>query len=253
MTCEHFATGQSAIHKLDPRLKIVLAGLSSIFLVFLHQLTTLVVALLGAIFLLFLARLDSKLLVKRVVILNFFILFISIFLPWTVKGTPLSLPYLPDPSIQGVKMALTLFLKSNAILLLNIGLLSTSTVFALTHAMAHMHFPAKLTHLFFFSWRYLHVLEEELSKMRRAALARGFKPATNVFTYKTYANLLGGLLVRSMERGERIYRAMICRGFNGYFPLLHHFHFHKRDMAAMFYFLAFLLFLAGIEWLPKSL
>jgi len=247
MTCEFFAEGDSFVHRLDPRLKLAGAVAFSLFLVFIQQIVTLLLALSGSIALAAFARLDTQLLLKRLSIINFFIIFVCLFLPWTIPGPSIALPVLPDPSINGMKAALALFLKSNAMVLFNIDLLSTSSVFALNHAMAHMKLPTKLINLFFFSWRYLHVLEEEFHNMRRAAFARGFEPTTSFFTYKTYANILGGLFVRSMDRGERVYRAMVCRGFNGTFPLLSHFHLHSRDLLAAAIFLVFLAFLAGME------
>ncbi len=249
MTCELFAEGDSHVHSLDPRIKVVGAVIFSIFLVFVQQVVTLLVALSGSIALAALARLDTKILFKRLSIINFFVIFVCLFLPWTLPGQAISIPFLPDPSIRGLEAALALFLKSNAMVLFNIDLLSTSSVFALNHAMAHLRFPNKLINLFFFSWRYLHVLEDEFHKMRRAALARGFEPTTSLFTYKTFANILGGLFVRSVERGERVHQAMVCRGFNGIFPLLSHFHLHKRDLVAATAFVVFLAIMAGMELL----
>ncbi len=252
MTCELFAEGDSLIHKLDPRLKVAGAILFSVFLIFIHHPPALCAALAGSVTLAALAKLDKRLLLKRLFIINLFIVFVCVFLPWSVAGPPVLLPLLPNPSTKGLQMAVLLFLKSNSMVLFNIGLLSTSSIFAINHAMAHMKFPPKLINLFFFSWRYLHVLEEEFHKMRRAALARGFVSRSSLLTYKVYANILGGLFVRSMDRGERVYRAMICRGFNGSFPLLSHFHFHRRDIGAALAFGTFLIILAGMEWLVKN-
>ena len=58
---------------------------------------------------------------------------------------------------------------------------------------------------------------------------RGFRPRMNWHTYRTYGYLVGMLLVRSLERSERIVAAMKCRGFRGRFYLLDHFAFSSAD------------------------
>ncbi len=103
--------------------------------------------------------------------------------------------------------------------------------------------------IFFFAWRYLHVLEEEHRRMVNALKVRGFEPATNLHTYRTYAYLVGLLFVRGYDRGERVYKAMLCRGFDGTFWLLHHFRLQPRDIALAVGMGVLTLGLAGMEWM----
>jgi cobalt/nickel transport system permease protein len=49
---------------------------------------------------------------------------------------------------------------------------------------------------------------------------RGFRPRTDLHTYRTYSYLVGALLVRSFDRSTRILAAMKCRGFKGQFYIL---------------------------------
>jgi cobalt/nickel transport system permease protein len=58
---------------------------------------------------------------------------------------------------------------------------------------------------------------------------RAFRPKSNMHTYKTYAYLVGMLIVRSYDHSQRIYNAMLCRGFTGKFPIITHFHMHPWD------------------------
>ncbi len=61
-------------------------------------------------------------------------------------------------------------------------------------------------------------------------IIRSFKPGTNLHTYKSYAYLVGMLIVSSYERAQRIYNAMLCRGFTGKFPVIDHFSLRKSDI-----------------------
>ena len=92
-----------------------------------------------------------------------------------------------------------------------------------------MRAPLKLVYLFFFFYRYVSVLHEEYTSMREAMRVRCFKPHLDRHTYGSLANLIGMLIVRSFERSERIYEAMLCRGFHGHFPVIGHFHLHRVD------------------------
>jgi cobalt/nickel transport system permease protein len=59
---------------------------------------------------------------------------------------------------------------------------------------------------------------------------RGFRPRLSSHTYRTIGYLVGMLLVRSLDRSERVMAAMKCRGFRGQFYLLDHFAFSRWDI-----------------------
>ena len=49
-------------------------------------------------------------------------------------------------------------------------------------------------HLFFFSFRYIHVSHSEYHRLDNAMKIRSFKPRTDIHTYRSYAYLVGMLL-----------------------------------------------------------
>ena len=67
--------------------------------------------------------------------------------------------------------------------------------------------------------RYGFVLGEEASRMIRAHALRS--PDRERPTLTTASRLLGQLLLRALDRAERIHAAMICRGFTGMLPVRH--------------------------------
>ncbi len=233
MTCEHMAKGESLLHRADPRVKIIVALLLSLEVVFLSSLTPLFLALVSAAFMLLSTRINTRLLLKRLLVVNIFVVLLWLIIPFSTPGPALFTLGPFTLTSTGLLLCLVITLKCNAIVMFNISLLSTSTVFALAHALDHLKVPSVLVQLFFFSWRYLHVLEEEYLRIKRAAVLRGFRPGTNLFTYRTYANILGTLFVRSYDRGQRVYWAMVCRGFDGTFWLLQHFRLRGMDFLLM--------------------
>lgn len=79
--------------------------------------------------------------------------------------------------------------------------------------------PDGLVHLILFTVRYVDVLDQEQHRLRTAMKARGFRPTTSWHTYRSVGYLVGMMLVRALERSERIQKAMKCRGFSGRFHL----------------------------------
>ena len=77
---------------------------------------------------------------------------------------------------------------------------------------------------------------------------RCFHPRTDIHTYKTYAYLLGMLLIKSYDRSERVHQAMICRGFKGEFWMLDHFNLKKSDVIAGVLMLFFIMGLFLLQW-----
>lgn len=149
----------------------------------------------------------------------------------------------------GLRLALVIALKANAIVLGVVALLAGLDSVVLGHALGRLGMPQKLTHLLLFTIRYQDVLHREYLRLRAAMKVRGFRPRANWHTYRTMGYLVGMLLVRSLDRSERIMAAMKCRGFHGRFYLLDHFAFSVRDAWFSGIVLSAVSLLVVLEWL----
>ena len=69
-----------------------------------------------------------------------------------------------------------------------------------------------------FMWRYLHVLGEQVSNMQTARAARGYSARFFWQAAASTGSLVATMFVRSLGRGERVYLAMLSRGYNGTMP-----------------------------------
>jgi cobalt/nickel transport system permease protein len=102
-------------------------------------------------------------------------------------------------------------------------LLVTVTRFPdLIHALEHLHVPAILTTIIAFLYRYLFVLTDEVLRLLRAresrsAAATGHRAGGGVlWRARVAGNMAGQLFLRSYERSDRIYNAMVARGYSGH-------------------------------------
>lgn len=229
MRVEEFALGESAVHRIDPRAKILVTLAFSVIVALEKSISVSLAALVFPICLICLAGISWKKVFGRLALVNAFILFLWLFLPFTFKGEVIWSFGPLEVTREGVHHAALITVKSNAVMLAVIALLGTSPIFNLVHALSHLHVPDKLVHLFFFCFRYVHVIYDEYCQLRQTLKIRAFRPGTNLHTYRTYAYLVGMLLVRSFDRSQRILAAMKCRGFNGTFYILHHYEMKRGD------------------------
>lgn len=220
----------SRLNEYDPRFRLALAGLLSAAIAVSSSLIAAFYALLLGVLLLVWARLHPKDALKRLLIVNSFIFFLWLLVPWTTPGAPLWAECALSPSRAGIELSLLVSLKANAVALVFMALSYGITLPTAGHALHRLGLPEKLVWLFLFMARYLHLLAEEWRTMERAALLRGFQPKANLHCYRTVATLLGILLVRAAQRGERINEAMRLRGFCGKFHCLSVFRVELRDL-----------------------
>jgi cobalt/nickel transport system permease protein len=95
------------------------------------------------------------------------------------------------------------------------------------HAFEHLHVPAVLTTIVSFLYRYLFVLTDEVMRLLRARESRsatvaGMRSGRNVvWRARVTGNMAGQLFLRSYERSDRIYNAMLARGYSGQLRTLH--------------------------------
>lgn len=248
MHLEEFASGKSLWHRMDPRVKILgLTGFAAVTAVA-DRMEVLIAALGLGLLALFSARLDLRKAGFRILVVNGFVAFLWLFLPFTTPGEVIREWGWLSVHREGIELALAITLKTNAIITATIGLIGTSTVFSLVHALTHMGVPEKLVHLFFFCYRYIAVIHEEYTRLRTALKVRAFCARTDIHTYRTVAYMLGMLFVRTYERSQRIYQAMLLRGFTGTFYTLDHFHMRRSDWVALVGMAACEAMMVWLQW-----
>jgi cobalt/nickel transport system permease protein len=101
-------------------------------------------------------------------------------------------------------------------------LLTATTRFPdVLHALRHLRVPAVLVSIIAFMYRYLFVLAEEVERLLRARAARsarlpGLRGGGRLgWRAGVVGHMAGQLLVRSLDRSDRVYQAMLARGFRG--------------------------------------
>jgi cobalt/nickel transport system permease protein len=224
----------SVIHRLDPRTKLI-ASLAFIVAVVLTPTSNWrVFAFYFAIiaFMLAFSRLPSAYVLKRSLVILPFVLLIAIFIPFFKEGEvagsyniwlwQISITY------DGLLILANVVVKSWLCILALILLSSTTRLDDLLKALKQLGMPQVMILILSFMYRYIFVLVDEVMRIQQARDSRNFG-GSRLHHLKTIGNMVGTLFIRSYERGERIYAAMLARGFDGQVRTLHKLRFKQAD------------------------
>lgn len=223
---DHYQEQSSIIHRLNPRVK-VLAAVGFILSNALLPDGAWAAFLLSWLFLLGVNRLSNLGLaysIRRSAIVLPFVL-IAITVLFSVPGNPLlSLSvFMREVTItdMGLLRFVSILIRSWLSIQMAIVLVAVTRFPDLIHALQHLRIPAILTTIIAFLYRYLFVLSDEVLRLLRArdsrsAVVQGARSGGSVvWRARVAGNMTGQLFLRSFERSDRIYNAMIARGYSG--------------------------------------
>jgi len=215
---EKYAGLDSFLHRREPRAKIICA--LGLIIILLTTSPTAYFALSGYGLLLLAVMIASRVplgyYLRRAGVILPFVIMVAIFIPFRrAAGTDDALDIMGiTVSRQGLLIFWNVVIKALlAILILLV--FSTTTSFARQlEGLAGLKVPAILVMVAGFAYRYLFVLVEEMLRMKRACDSRGYHGRW-LGQVKTIGQIIGTLFLRSYQRAERIYQAMVARGYEG--------------------------------------
>ena len=245
---EEITIQDSVLRKLDPRNKIIIVFLFSVLLAVSRQISVLIIAFLFCILISITSKIDMKQLGKRLIPVNTLNIFLWLFLPFTYPGLSVFRIGPLEATSEGILYAIQITIKSNAMMMILIALIASTPISIIGQAMSKLGFPDSIIHIFFFTYRYIHVIYREYIRLVNSMKIRGFEPGTNLHTYKTVAYMIGMILVHAADRAQRVHQAMLCRGFTGQFYSLREFTISRTDKMIASFSMIILMSLAFIEW-----
>ncbi|VEP13599.1 Cobalt ABC transporter, permease protein CbiQ [Hyella patelloides LEGE 07179] len=214
LTIDRYAYLTSPIHSWQQTYKLIgLLGLIFAFS-FVESLALLPILMaISAIFFI-LSRLPFGYLISRLRYPGWFILAVVFLLPFTVGNTTLLQWGWLSLKQEGCQTALLIVVRFFCILTLSLVLFGTAPFLDSIKALRILGLPKVIVDMTLLSYRYLEELGETLNTMQKALQLRGFNHhQLNRRYLQVLASLVGSLFVRSYERSNRIYHAMILRGY----------------------------------------
>jgi cobalt/nickel transport system permease protein len=225
---DELARRDSPLHRLEARLKAVGASALIVAAVLVPPERTwpfaaylaLLVGLAG------LARLPAAPVLRRLWGFAPFILTAVVLLPFTRPGDGTVAVWLGIGRLQlpvyraGLLAAKGVAFKSVISALAVILLASTTPFSGLLHALERLRFPKLLLAVIAFLYRYLFLLQGEFLRLTRAARSRNWEAGRLPMRLRAAGGIVGSLFLRTYDRGERVYTAMLARGYDGRFRTL---------------------------------
>jgi cobalt/nickel transport system permease protein len=255
---DRYRAGESLIHRLDPRVKIIVAVGFIISNVLLPDAAWLAF-LVSWIMLIIASRLAGfgyVYVFKRSFIALPFAL-AAVTAIFSIPGNALTTWHIGSTSLimtdAGVLRFASIMLRSWLSVQGALLLVATTRFPDMIHALEHLHFPNLIVTIIAFLYRYLFVLTNEVLRLTRARQARsaaatGFRSGGDaIWRARVTGNMVGQLFLRSYERSDRIYNAMLSRGYTGQIRTLSPHIMKRRDwlFAAMALITFFALQLIG--------
>jgi cobalt/nickel transport system permease protein len=217
----------SPIHRLDPRAKIV--GLAGITVVAVSTAAWPVfVACAGALAAIAAAaRIGPRTVWSRVKAILPLVIFVAAFVPFVRGGPAVEVGPL-ELSEAGLATFALVTVKATIGAVGTVLLAATTSFPDILHGLERLRAPRLLVVIAAFMYRYAFVIAGEVRRMRAALAARAYRPR-HVGHVAALGRLVTALFLRSYERGERVYVAMLARGYAGTMPRLAVLRFGRAD------------------------
>ncbi|MFD7914199.1 cobalt ECF transporter T component CbiQ [Streptomyces sp. NPDC059752] len=163
------------------------------------------------------ARIPAGFLLRRLLIEVPFVAF-AVLMPFVAEGERVQVLGM-SLSISGLWGAWNVLAKGTLGVAASVLLASTTELRALLLGLQRLKLPPLLVQIASFMIRYGDVISDELRRMSIARRSRGFE-ASGIRHWGVLAKTAGALFIRSYERGERVYLAMVSRGYAGSMPVI---------------------------------
>lgn len=231
---DRYSNLDSFIHRLDPRTKF----LTTLFLILAVAMTPPNRWQAFALYLFLIATLIvvSKVpilyVLKRSLVIMPFVLLIAIFIPFfkegEVAGSYNIWLWQVTVTHSGLQVLTNIVIKAWLSILSLILLTSTTKMSNLLKGLEQLRMPRVMIMILSFMYRYIFILVDEVMRMKQARDSRNFG-GKRLWQIRTIGNMIGTLFIRSYERGERVYAAMLARGFDGQTRTLDRLRFRQVD------------------------
>lgn len=224
---EKYAYQTSVVHRLDARIKLLIALAAIVAIVAVpystrvYELGAVLVALVAALWVA--SRLSPVVYLRRLALIlpfGIFLIAFQVFVKnpyYDVFHTIATLPFGIEVYAESVEFASVLLVKFVVSVSFIILLSSTTKMQDMIEAAGRLGLPREFTLTLAMMVRYIFVFAEMFTRIRTAMATRCFDPLDRTLPYRYRLHQLGytvgTVFIRSYEQGERTYTSMLCRGY----------------------------------------
>jgi cobalt/nickel transport system permease protein len=230
---DKFAYQDSAIHRLDGRVKFLVVLVFTAVVISLPRTSLSILACyaVGPFAVLVWAGIPLRFVFKQILLVSPFVLVLALSCP-LYDRTPVAVsfgPFLWQTSVGWLR-CFAILGKFVVTMLALIALVSTTRFNDLLAGLQKLGVPRLLIIQLGFLYRYIFVLIDRAHHILRARTGRKLKNLGFKIELRTAASMLGSLFVRSIDTAEHISIAMQARGFDGSWRTLSRLHVRRSDL-----------------------
>ena len=218
ITLGQFFPGNSAVHRLDPRVKIVLT-VAFIVLLFLAQgpvSYALIIAFLAVV--IGISRISPKMVLRGLKPILFIVIFTAVLNLFYTPGTYIFQWHFLHISVEGIKLAIFMVLRLMLLIIATSPIQLTDGLERLLSPLKKLHAPVhELSMMMSIALRFIPTLIEETEKIISAQKARGadFDSGNLIQRAKAMIPILVPLFISAFRRADELATAMECRLYRG--------------------------------------
>ncbi len=213
---DRYAGLSSPIHNWDPRAKLIAILVLIVAIVLIPDLKIALIGLAIALALVFISRIPFSFMLKHLIGVTMFIFPLFVIISLTPSG--------------GIERASLIAVRALAAVILIFPMIGTMKFETTIKALERLKIPSKLVQMIMFTYRYIFVFAGEVQRMFTSITSRGFRKRTSLYTLSTIGKLIAMLFIRSYDRSERVFNAMVSRGYEGNLKTLVDFEMHTSDV-----------------------
>lgn len=227
VTLGQFFPGQSILHRMDPRMKIILTLLYITAVFTARSISAFILIVSVTFFLLLSSRIPVRTILRGMKPLAFIIVFTAVINIFWTKGETLLVDwYFIHIYAEGLLYALLMILRILCLLVGTCLLLTyTTSPIALTDGLERLLAPLKVLHIpvhefsmmMTIALRFIPTLIEETDKIMSAQKSRGadFSSGSLIARARALLPIIIPLFISALRRAEELATAMECRCYRG--------------------------------------
>ena len=222
------ATGDTPLHHLDPRAKLITTLVFIVAVVSFgkYELSAMIPFFIFPLVQIAYGDLPLTYLLRKVTIVAPFAIFIGIFNPLLDREI---LFRLGSIGISGGWVSyLSILMRFTLTVMAALTLIALTGFNTVCLALEKLAVPRPFVVQLLFLYRYIFVLTDEAARLMRARSLRVFE--SRGMGFKPFASMVGHLLLRTLDRAQRVHLAMCCRGFEGHIPILRPMRFGMKEV-----------------------
>ncbi len=242
---DRLASRDTPLHRIDPRAKLLttLAFIVAVLSYGKYQLAPLMPLAIYPAVLIALGDVPLKFIARKLLIVSPFAIFVGLFNPLLDRQTMLTVGPLEISggwvSYASILMRFVLTVSATLALVAGTG------IHNVCRGLERLGVPSVFTVQVLLLYRYLFVLVNEGARMSRARALRS--AGSRGMGLRVLGAMLGSLLLRTLDRAQRVHAAMCCRGFDGHVRTIEALRLRARDAAFLVGWLGVLALLRAFD------